>query len=372
MVHQIWIQKKPRVYVCSCGLRNKPCVHSQALWQLFETNPDQFSLQETMPDWTPNGVAVQAGVASPTNTVAEKEERKALRLDRAANGLADLSQWLEDAARRGIAHSVSEDPGFFKHIAVRMADASLPGLSRQFRALDQLSTTEADWMDQVLAVLAKAHLAVVCFHQQERLHPEQLHDLESYLGIHSKKKDVLEQGSALAGRWRVLSLEEAKVESQLEQRKQWLYHESGQMALLLDYSFGQGFLPPLPMGAEYSGRLIFYPSAHPQRALIEDELHTAPVATLRPSGYTVHEDMLKAYARALSVQLWLAEFPAVLEEVTPFWDASGFYLLDGSNQKLPLRVSEHNGWQLLARSQGAPITLFGVWDGAAFKPLSFL
>jgi hypothetical protein len=33
-------------------------------------------------------------------------------------------------------------------------------------------------------------------------------------------------------------------------------------------------------------------------------------------------------------------------------------------------MREEDGWQLLAESGGAPLSVFGEWDGEALRPLS--
>ena len=368
--HVAVVQKEPNALRCSCQLRNQPCVHSQALLRLYTEQPELFSLVEALPDWTQGGAEFIGKADTSAKKAVEKEERFQLRLERAEVGLEELDRWLEDLSRQGIAASVHEDPEYFHSIAVRMADASLPGLSRQLRLLGDLDPAVPDWPEKVLKSVAQFRLAVLSFQKQDLLSPILLSDLQAFLGISMKKKDVLESGEVLNGRWQVYSHVVDSLEGMLEQRKQWLLHETGRWALLLDYAFDGAFTPSFPVGSRVSGRLVYYPSAYPLRVVIDGELDADAGPFVGAAGYSEFEPMLTDFANALGRNPWLASMPALFDKVIPHHKDGSFYLIDTAGMLLPLSISSMEGWRLVGISGGAAMVLFGEWDGDAFRVFS--
>jgi hypothetical protein len=93
---------------------------------------------------------------------------------------------------------------------------------------------------------------------------------------------------------------------------------------------------------------------------------SAPAAQ-RPS------QLLDEYAQALGRQPWLREWPATLGQMRLAQQPAGHWVLvhPADSVALPLRFTDSDvPWQLLARSGGQPMTLFGEWDGRAFRPLN--
>jgi hypothetical protein len=85
-----------------------------------------------------------------------------------------------------------------------------------------------------------------------------------------------------------------------------------------------------------------------------------------PSGLDV---LLDAHADALSVQPFLERHPALLEGLVPD-GADHAMLRDGRGRQIALAPGFRHPVHLLALSGGHPLTLFGVWDGRFFLPLS--
>jgi hypothetical protein len=51
-------------------------------------------------------------------------------------------------------------------------------------------------------------------------------------------------------------------------------------------------------------------------------------------------------------------------------DGDAFRLLDEEGRELPLRGLPQNLWKLVAVSGGAPLAIFGEWDGSGLRPMT--
>ncbi len=361
---------------CTCPFYPKPCIHAQALFLLQQNaGTALFTLTDTLPDWAPALLAGRATLLRPDQTAQQevaREQRRFERLERAANGFEDLEVWLLDTFRRGVATVASEDPRWYEGIATRMADASMTGISRTLRLLGQIPATQTDWAEQVLAVLAECYLAVRAFRRRAAL-PEALgYDLQTYIGVALKKEEVVQSGERVTDVWAVVGQAEETLEEKLRSRRTWLLGpQSGRYALLLDFAFGgMGFPQTITPGSIRQGTLAYYPSAWPQRALTVTDLTEVPKKVEKLPGLTDFSQLLAAFAAALGQQPWLAVFPAALSDCTPYLQGNQFFMADKMGKSLPLQTREDTFWRLLSVSGGHPVSLFGVWDGAAFQPLS--
>lgn len=376
MRHRLVCDTNAQTAYCSCSFRPKPCLHAQAFAQCCAQASLPFAEATALPGWADDLLHHRppASTASllAVQRVAAREKRRFERLERAARGLEDLETWLLDTMRRGIATAVSEEPRFYENIAARMADASLGGLSRNLRLLGAIDTTRADWAERTLGVLADCYLAVQTFRRRDHQPEALLYDLQAFIGLAAKKDEVWAQGEKIRDAWAVLGCQQEKLEEKLDLRRTWLLGaQSGRYGLLLEYAFGGIDFPPgFSAGSIVRGALAFYPSAWPLRALASDDLQVLPEKVKNLPGYADFQSFAQAWAGALGQQPWLQVFPAAFEAVTPLVKAQSFFLVDAAGLALPLGVDELEGWTLLAHSGGHPLSIFGVWDGVLFKPLS--
>lgn len=361
---------------CTCAYYPKPCNHALAFRTLFDAAGEGiFTPADECPAWLEALLAGLPAIAftskNPEKAAVDKQQRRFERLDRATNGFEDLEAWLLDTARRGLATVVSEDPQWWEGIAARMADASMPGLSRSLRLVGRIPASEPDWAEQTTGVLADCYLAVRAFRNRDNLPVALLHDLQNFIGINTRKDEVLATGEQLSDIWAVVGQIEEPLEDKLAVRRSWLFGgKSGRYALLLDYAFGgAGFPPGLEPGGIRQGKLAFYASAFPLRALVVEEFVSIPKKVEKLPGFEDFETFARAYSAALAAQPWLQTFPAAFGEVTPQVQGGSFFIVDRSNKMLRLDVPENAGWRLVALGGGAPIGLFGEWNGAVFRPL---
>ncbi|GAB4496163.1 MAG: SWIM zinc finger family protein [Saprospiraceae bacterium] len=378
VAHGVAVDLETRSLYCTCPFRPKPCIHALALNALFDRESEAiFTTSNELPDWVNallNGLPasqISSGKSAGAKAVAKAKTRFE-RLERAANGMEDLEAWLLDTARRGLATVVSEDSKWWEGIASRMADASMTGLSRTLRLLGQISPAAPDWAERVAGVFADCYLAVRAFRKRETLPEPLLFDLQNFVGINTKKEEVLAFGERLQDVWAVIGQIEEPLEDKLSVRRTWLLGgKTGRYALLLDYAFGtEGFSPGFEPGTIHRGALAFYPSAFPQRTLVVDDFFVVPKKVEKLPGFTDFEDFMFAYAAAVASQPWLQIFPAAFGAVVPAIENGRFFLVDKNEKMLPLDVSEGIAWQLVALSGGAPIGLFGEWARGTLRPLS--
>ena len=377
-MHGVAINLENQTLYCTCPFRPKPCVHVLALKALFDRDDGAgFIRVDELPEWVSDLLSgrLAEGVtpAFPRATAGKtKEQRRFDRLERAANGFEDLEAWLLDTARRGLATVVSEDAKWWEGIAARMADASMTGLSRTLRLLGQIPTAAPDWADRSAAVIADCYLAVRTFRKRDALPEALLYDLQNFIGINTKKEEVLASGEKVSDTWAVVGQLEEPLEEKLTMRRTWLLGaKTNRFALLLDYSFGNDGLPPgFEPGSIRQGVLAFYPSAYPLRALVAVELDAVPKKVEKLPGFEDFDLLAKNWAAAWAMQPWLQFVPAVLNDVMPLRLGEKFIVADKNEKSLSLNVAENTGWRLVALSGGAPVSMFGEWNGATFRPLS--
>jgi len=376
--HAVAMNLETRTLYCSCPFFPKPCVHTLALNALYaREGEDCFARADALPD------RVQALISGspasrerpairPETRLAARTQRRFERLERAAGGFADLEAWLLDTIRRGLATVVSEDPRWWENIAVRMADASMPGLSRTLRLLGQIPASDPAWAEKAASALAGCYLAARAFRKRDILPDGLPYDLQNFVGIAAKKEEVLANGERLHDVWAVLGGIEEPLEDKLSVRRTWLKAgQSGRYALLLDFAFGgAGFPPGLAPGSIHQGTLAYYPSAFPQRALLLDDWKEVPKRVEKPQDFQDFDTFADAYAGALAIQPWLPYFPAIFNAATVYRQGGYFMIADRNEKSLHLNIAENTAWRLLALGGNHPLALFGEWDGAALRPLT--
>ena len=376
VLHGIAVDLEKSRLHCTCGFLPQPCVHALALQQLFLHAGADFPSTDALPQWVQTLLTGHGGRSRPippANPAVARRQRRYERLERAADGFDDLEGWLLDVIRRGLATTVSEDPQWSAGVAARLADASLTGLSRTLRLAGRLSSARPDWAEKTLAVLAESYLAVRAFRKRDTLAEEQVTELEQWLGISTKKEEVLAKGERLTDAWAVVGQLEEAVEEKLKVRRTWLLGQaSRRYALLLDYVFGGApFAPGWLPGTIQQGTVAWYPSGWPLRALaLDDFRYLSPITRL--TAYDDFETFASAYAQAVGAQPWLSVFPAIFSEAAVFFKNENLFAIDAAGKMLPLQATENVTWRLLALSGGHPCSLFGEWDGTVFRPLTVI
>ena len=393
------IDLREPAFKCSCPSRVFPCKHGAGLLLLLARQPKLFAAT-TPPVWLAEWLAKRQ------QTQAKKEEKAAAprpeepeptadalavsadpepasapssgvapaRLARMAQGADELEVWLLDLVRHGLATLDQQPAKFWENQAARLVDNQLPGLASTLRELATLRHTHADWPARLLGRLGELYWLVRAFQNHAQLPAAIRQEVLQQVGVTIKKEELPAYASPVADEWQVAG-QFTWEEERLTARRSWLYGlGTGRYALVLEFAFGsQVFATPLVPQGIYAGGVLFYPGPSPLRAapaaltfIGSAPLASAPAAQ-RPS------QLLEEYAQALSRQPWLREWPATLGQVQLAQQPGGHWVLVHPTDAtaLPLRFTDSDTpWQLLARSGGQPMTLFGEWDGRAFRPLS--
>jgi hypothetical protein len=253
-------------------------------------------------------------------------------------------------------------------MAARLVDAQAPGLGQRLReAADGIGSDEG-WPERLLHRLGLLQLACDAVARRSQLHAGEQADLRALLGWPLDKAEVLAHGQSLADRWTVLGVAAEARDAKLMERRVWLQgRSSGRRAWLLEHAFaGKGFEQAWLPGVGVDVALVFYPSAHPLRAICAE----MPAAVGEPawpaSSWAGEWDEV---ASRVAAQPWTGLHPVVLRGATLLRDGERWRLA-GEGHALLLRVADEDAWALLARGGGRPLHLAGEWDGRRLVPLT--
>ncbi len=294
---------------------------------------------------------------------------KRSREDRVSAGVEELSRFLVDLLRQGLASASTAGYRSFDEMASRLVDAQAPGLARRVRDLGSLRHDSSDAKDLLLDRIGRLHLLLEAYRRMDRLPPDLAADVRSLVGFTTRRESIL----ALPGMhdiWHVLG-RRLELQDDLSTSRTWLWGErSRRFALILSFSAaGRPFdIGPAP-GSVVEGKAHFYPSAVPLRAVLAPHSPPRKDHGTKPSAHLpleqVWEEMLDCHARLP----WLDRFPMALCSVVPSRNTDR-WVLRCERLSLPMAPFGQDGWDLLAVSGGHPIDVFGEWTGASLAPLA--
>lgn len=379
--YQVQADKSGPAFRCSCPSRKFPCKHGLALLLLKAQSPGSFS-RATPPGWVSDWLSSRKQRAEKEAAKSadphEKQEpvadpqaaakREAVRHTRMLSGLADLELWLADHVRHGLAQLPAR-PEIWDSIAARMVDAQLPGIAFRLRHIGGWVGKAEDWPARILGAMGQLGLLIEAFRRLDALPPPVQADVRTALGMPVERDEVLASGERLTDDWCVLghSVDE---ENRLWVRRVWLQGiVSDRHAMLLDYAHGaprfeQAYLP----AASLRMTLAFFPGNSPLRAVVVDGPQL--LAERRSPVAMTLDAALDTMSCAVAANPWQWPQPLLLGDGVPSKDQSGWCLQDLDRRRVPLSVGDEDGWQLLAESGGAALSVFGEWDGEALRPLS--
>lgn len=369
-----WDLANRRAYSNTPILR-KPDKYALALAILWLRDKTLFKQGAEIPDWVREGLqpTVLSAAELATRADQQAEQRRRTREQRLAamqDGVQELRQWLVDVARQGLGALQAQPATYWEAIAARLVDQKLAAVANRIRQLRD-KCDAPDWITAFAQEIADLHLWVEAFDRLDEL-PEALQDdVLTYGGVRLRKDDILADGTTVKDQWLVVGRVLGE-ENKLRFRRVWLWGtQQNRFALLLDFAWGDAaFEGDWQPGQLYAAVLVYYPSAHPQRALFkEGVLVPAPALTL--TGESTVAAFLDSAAIAIGQQPWLGVIPALLSWVTPV-QSPRLLLVDQARQTLPLAMSGPAGWKLLAASGGQPVTVFGEWQEAGLTPLSLI
>ncbi|HST62675.1 MAG TPA: SWIM zinc finger family protein [Longimicrobium sp.] len=381
--YQVIVDASEPAFRCSCPSRKFPCKHGLGLLFIYAAQPALVVETEAEPDWVSEWLAMRGAraekkaekaVAPPeperAPDPAAQARRAAQREERVRAGLDDLEQWLHDGIRQGLATAGQRSRGDWERVAARLVDAQAAGAARLVRELATIPDSGDGWHGRLLERMARLQVLVQAARRMDSLPEPVAADVRTALGWTAKQEEVL-AGPGTRDVWTVLGAR-TETEDRLRVQRTWLRGEgTGRMALLLAFAAGGQPLEPGPApGSRFGAELVFYPGAHPLRALVRERTGTPePVAALE--GCDSLDAALGEWSAALCANPWTERLALVVRGVTPVRDGERWLLRDSAGAALPLsHGAESVGWVLLAASGGRPVDVAAEWDGVSLVPLA--
>ncbi|MFT3721860.1 MAG: SWIM zinc finger family protein [Pseudorhodoferax sp.] len=377
--YQTQVELGGPAFKCSCPSRKFPCKHGLALMLLRANGqvPEAGEPPAWVSQWLQGrqqkaeqkeakAAAIAAAPPPDPETIARQQARREdKRWDKAAAGMQELSLWLQDMVRGGLANLAGDAQARaqWHNMAARMVDAQAGGMSARIKDAWALVDGHPGWPRDLLAQLGHWQLVVDAVQRRDALPAPVKADLMAALGWPLDKAEVQAQGEPLMDVWLVAGLRTMEREGRLLERRVWLQGvQSGRTALVLDYSQGgRGFDTVWLAGRAYGCALHFYPGQAPLRAIAAQ----GNAEGLLPAGAVplAIEQPLQQLGRRIAAN--------PLQAVQPLWGAqAGLRFADGQwwaiwadpPGAVPAVIDDDEAWHLLALTGGAPMLLFGEWD----------
>lgn len=379
--YQTQIDLSGPAFKCSCPSRKFPCKHGLALMLLRAAG--QVAEGGEPPEWVnawlagrqekagkKEAKAAAIAVAPPPDPevlARQQARRDDKRWDKVAAGMQELSLWMQDMVRTGLANQAGDSKArlHWQTMAARMVDAQATGMAARIKEAWELVDSHPQWARDLLVQLGHWQLLVDAVERRDSMPADVKADVMAALGWPLDKAEVQAQGQAVNDQWRVAGIRLIEREGRLLERHVWLQGlQSGRMALLLDYAQGgRGFETAWVQGASYSGSLHFYPGRAALRALAAGDMQ------LLESDAVLNAGVLGDALQQLSQRI--ASNP--LQPTQPLWCANaGLNFVDGqwfaawplpeSMAPVPVVIQDAEAWRLLALTGGAPVALFGEWE----------
>jgi hypothetical protein len=376
-------------FKCSCPSRKFPCKHGLGLFLLRSSEPAAFT-SDPPPSWVTQWLdtrtqkrAKKSEPAAQVVDPAAQAKRVQQRYNKVAAGMQDLELWLRDLVRQGLAAAPGQPYSFWDSVAARMVDAQAPGVARQFREMASIPHSGAGWQERLLEQLGLLYLLIEGFKRLDTLPPATQADIRTLIGWTQSQEELLATASSDTNQvvrvgdaapkellWLILGQRVVEGDK-LRVQRLWLWgQQSDRSALILHFAHtSQPLETSFVPGTTAEAELVFFESAYPLRAILKTRYGASSQLDKMP-GYKAIADMMKAYAKALSHNPWIEQFPVPLPAVIPIHHNGSWFVRDSDGHQLPLMPRFYRAWQLLALSGGHPLGLFGEWDGEYLLPLS--
>ncbi len=376
--YEVILDVTTSTWACSCPSRTAPCKHALALllrWSdglLAEHEPPAFAARR------PDHRASAAPARASTQLVdpAAAASRAAARVERVIAGLDELSTWIGDQVRTGLAGLEREGGAALDAVAARMVDAQAPGVASLLRRLPGELGREG-WPERVLEQLAGLHLLIQAHRRIDRLPADLAATVRGHVGYPLSRAAVLAEPGVEDDWWAVGQVD--TVESRLESRRVWLWgRHSRRWALWLS------FVPPggtpdttVVLGDRFVGRLHFYPGSGQLRAVVGEPTSGLQAALDHAGEPWPPEDSLGAarrrFADLLAADPWASRLPVLLR-VAPVPPAAGegWRLRDDDGLSCPLLGAGAEPWPLVAQARGRSVAVVAEWTAEGARPLAVL
>jgi len=371
--YQTMVDLTNLAFKCSCPSRKFPCKHALGLLFLFVNQQEAFSQETELVDYVAEWLEKRNARAEKKEAKEKKpvdakaqQKRAAARTKKVEAGLEELRLWLKDMIRTGILQVPNDPYNFTKNITARMVDAQAGGLARQLRSIDQINFYAEGWQKQLTKQLANLYLITEAYQRLDQLTPALQQDIKSLIGWNIPKEEVLSQ-EGIQDEWMILSrtIEE---EEKLQTERVWVYGKnSKRFGLLLNfYAFNQIPAHSFLAGQVLKAELVAYPAAYPLRMMLKTQqsMESTFQSFEAPAEIaSVHQ----AFSEALAVTPFITQIPVVLHNMNLAQADEQWYLIDQTQQAIPLKNIQDSIWLALASSGGKAFDCFGIYEGANFE-----
>jgi hypothetical protein len=366
-------------FKCSCPSRKFPCKHSLGLFLMLAQFSKAFQNNEPPPwvtDWLADRqsraekkIAKEKSGDDKAPDPAAHAKRVEQRLIKVEAGVTELRRFIQDAVRQGLATLQNKPYDYWEGMAARLVDAQAPGLARFVRDCAGVAHMGSDWQERLLEKLSRLHLLTEAYSRLETLPIDLQDEVRSLIGFTVNQEDLLKHDGT-RDTWEIIG-QKTEQEDKLKMQRTWLKGVgTGKFALILHFAHGSAPLDhTLPAGSCVDLELVYFPGAYPLRALVKKKNEiSAPLPYFK--GDTI-DSALDTYSAALGRNPWIEKFPMVLGDVVPLCiDPNQWSFQDGSGRLLPVEAPGLTGWQMMIASGGAPVSVFGEWDGNQLTPFS--
>jgi hypothetical protein len=370
---QIDLSNDTPTFKCSCPSRKFPCKHGLGLLLLYAANSNSFNVADA-PSWVSEWLEGRAKRAQAKTEKAETKKevdpaaqakRLASREKKVAAGIEDLSLWLRDLVRGGLAQAPSKGYSFWETAAARLVDAQAPGLARMVRELSEYVTGD-NWTERLLERLGRIHLLLEAYKKLPELSEAQQADVRTAIGFTQAQEDV-QALSGVQDDWFVLG-QAITQEDKLKVRRSYLQGSTTKRdALILEFAHGiQPFALPIHSLQHWTGEVVFYPGSYPLRAMFKGSQPGKNGKSI--FAEESFEGMMEKYSNALSANPWTERIPAHI--TATLYPVDGWSLQTSERVRLELDSRFQLRNELLELCGGKFLNLFGEWDGEVFLPLS--
>lgn len=367
--YQVSVDLDAPAYRCSCPSRKFPCKHAIALlllWARGATGDDQ-DVAAFAADWAEKRTAKaeqktrEAAPADP-EARAQRLEQRFRKMDA---GIDDLTVWLTDLARSGLAEARSQPYAFWDRTAARLVDAQLSGLADRVRTMGEESLRRADWADYLLGQTGRLWLLAQAWRRRDDLTEDDQADLRAAVGLPTPTEQV-RAGQTRSEIWQVMGAHRS-VDGPLQQQRTWLRADDGEFGLLLETAApGQSLGVPQLAGARLRATLGFYPGNTPRRVLFVDDPEPMGEASSLGEGTSVAE-ALRRSGESLAAAPWRTRFPVTLSHMRIALDPAAAVDANGDALALADGIALD---LLLARTGGRACDLFGELEDGLLRVLA--
>lgn len=394
-------------YKCTCPSRKFPCKHSLALMWMRVEGKASFEVRltpEWVQDWVrrrrpvaktePGADVDENGEARPAKNISlsradetdfpdpKAEARSAAarersRMDREAAvtaGLEDLNQWLTDQVEAGLGAFAANPGKACRLIAKRIVDAKAGGLANRIDELPASLYALPDALRPVAATreLGQIHLLAEAWRRQDLLNADLRADLRREIGWSATREALLadEAAQPVTGVWRVFATLEETQQDRLRRIETWMWREDpgegSRFAVLIDFVpiAGGAARSPWVVGERLQGRLLFYPSPVPLRAIMGELLVPGQMCSdtlaLPDTGL---EAAWQTWESALAMRPWLNTWPMQFRGAQIRRNGQQYYLAS-KDAGITLPILPEQAETVAPLLSVEYIDGFALWNGA--------